>query len=996
MIDVKRLRVPLSPIGLAVAALCSPWSAAHAQSAASPAGEDAGALEEIVVTGSRIARRDYTSASPIVTATQSAIEDTGQVNLEQALQQLPQFLGGRDSTVTGLGGNGYSTLNLRGLGDNRNLILLDGHRLPIASSTGATDINIIPGSLIGSVEVISGGASAVYGSDAISGVVNFKTRSLDGIEIAGQGNLSEMGDARVRNLSLSAGGKYAQGRGKYFATANYTDRSLVFYKARDFFARAGSSGSQATGAVQFVGGAPSRASLDTVFGAYGVAPGTVATNSRFGFNSDGTLYSVTGGYNFKESLEDYGLVSNQIVGFTGRENYLISPQERYNVFGKTDFALNDRVTLYGQGLYMQSTITTSSAWAITAPTQPSVPVTNPFIPSGLRTLLDSRPAAVRNNPVLLFKGYQELGRRTYEEDYEVYQVGAGVRARLASDWTLDVFGSYDDTNLHERINHVVLYPRVQVLLNAADGGNSICAGGYNPFGLAASAAISDACRSYLTAPTDTQMGLSQKVFEATVQGTAFSMPAGPAKVSLTADWRENQFELNPDILLIPNYDYTGTAFNDIAGARYPNSPASATNTIFPAAGKVSVKELAGEFLLPLVTDASFARSLNLTLGARISDYNLAGSAFTYKAELDWRPVESLLLRGGFEHALRAPNVAELFSQSGTVVAVGNPPAAGDPCDSRSSLRTGANAANVQRLCLAQFQAAGLTATEAANLYPGYTYISSVVGSRITGNPRLDPESADTYTIGAVYTLAPFGDWFRRASLSVDYYNIEIKDQISTLTGSLALQKCFNLDGSNPTYDPSNSYCSTIVRSAGSGILFDIGAPYLNLAGTRTSGIDVQFDSEFNLPRGLRLGFNTVVNYLDEFKIQALAGSPWQEYRATISGGRATTPPLPGWRSASTLNLMYGDASGSLRWRHIHSMRDVASVTSATPPAGVDAYDILDLSARMKIGERLELSGGINNLLDKDPLVVGGIDGQTTPTLYDVIGRNYFLGFKARF
>lgn len=994
MTDWNRACRILSPI--AVTALSLATVVAQAQTPANPADDNGNVLAEIVVTGSRIARRDFTSASPIVTTTQAVVEQTGQVNLEQALQQLPQFLGGRDSTVTGLGGNGYSTLNLRGLGDNRNLILLDGHRLPIASSTGATDINIIPGSLIGSVEVISGGASAVYGSDAISGVVNFKTRTLDGVEVAAQGNLSEQGDAGVRNIAISAGGRFSAGRGQYFVTGNYTDRSLVFYKARDFFARAGASGSPATGAVQLVGGAPSRGAVDSVFGAYGIPAGTVATNSRFGINSDGTLYSVTGGHNFRESLEDYGLVSNQIVGFTGRENYLISPQERYNVFGKVSFDVNDRVSVYGHGLYMQSLITTSSAWAITAPTQPSIPVTNPFIPSALQTLLASRPAAVQNNPVLLFKGYQEMGHRKYEEDYRVYQIGAGVRAELASDWTLDVFGSYDDTTLSERINHVVLYPRVQILLNAADGGNSICAGGYNPFGLAASAAISEACKRYLTAPTDTRMGLKQTVLEAAVQGTAFNMPAGPAKVSLTAGWRKNEFDLNPDVLLIPNFDYTGTEFNDIATARYPNSPASATTTIFPAAGNISVKELSAEFLVPLATDSRFARSLNLTLGGRLSDYNLAGSAFTYKAELDWRPVRALLLRGGFEHALRAPNVAELFSQSGTVVSLGNPPSAGDPCDSRSALRNGANAANVRNLCLAQFQAAGLTATEAADLYPGYSYISAVVGSRISGNSALEPEVADTLTLGAVYTFSPIGGWFRRATLSVDYYSVEIEDQIGTVTGSLALQKCFNLDGSNPTYDPANPYCSTIVRAAGSGILFDIGAPYLNLAGTRTSGVDVQLDSEFNLPRGFRLGFNTVVNYLEEFKIQALDGSPWREYRATISGGRATTPPLPGLRSTSTLSLMYGDMSTALRWRHIHSMRDVASVTSATPPPGVDAYDILDLSARVELGERFEVSAGVNNLLDKSPLVVGGVAGQTTPTLYDVIGRNFFLGAKARF
>jgi len=162
-----------------------------------------------VVTGSRIARHSDTSSSPIVTTTQAAIESTGQVNVEQALEQMPQFLGGRDSTITGLGGNGYSTINLRGLGENRDLVLLDGHRLPIASSTGATDISIIPQSLVGGVDIITAGASAVYGSDAISGVVNFKSRTLDGLEISAQGDLSSHADAGVENASISDGGHYA-------------------------------------------------------------------------------------------------------------------------------------------------------------------------------------------------------------------------------------------------------------------------------------------------------------------------------------------------------------------------------------------------------------------------------------------------------------------------------------------------------------------------------------------------------------------------------------------------------------------------------------------------------------------------------------------------------------------------------------------------------------------------------------------------------------------
>lgn len=991
----KRFSVPaiLSPVSLMVSALCA--NPVAAQTAAPAANEAKDSLQEVVVTGSRIARRDYTSPSPIVTTSQAAIEESGQVNVEQALQQMPQFLGGKDSSVTGLGGNGYATLNLRGLGDNRNLILLDGHRLPIASSTGATDINIIPSSLIGSVEVISGGSSAVYGSDAISGVVNFRSRKLDGVELTAQRNLSDQGDAGTWNASLSAGGKYADGRGTYFVTVNYTDRELLYYKDRDFFAKSGGSGSQATGAVQFAGGAPSRAAVDSVFGAYGVAAGVVATSSRFGFNSDGSLYAVTGGYNFKESTVDYGLVSNQIVGFTGRENYLVSPQKRYNVFGKTSYELTDAVEVYGNLLFADSTVTTSGAWAITAPDQPSVPVTNPFLPTDLKTLLASRSAAVRNNPVLLFKGYQEFGRRTYAEEYQVYQVGAGVRAKLRGDWTLDVYGSYDKTTLDEKINHVVLTPRVQNLLNAADGGASICAGGYNPFGLAKALSISQACIDYVTAPVSSEMTLKQSVIEATAQGTIFQLPAGAAKASITADFRRNDFNNIPDILLIPYYNYTGTAYNDIGGKLYTNGPAAATNSMYPAGGNVNAKEIAAEALLPILANTRGAQSLNLSLGLRQSDYNLAGAATTYKAELDWRPVNSLLLRGGYERAIRAPNVAELFSQSGSVVSVGNPPTAGDPCDNRSSLRTGANAAKVSALCIAQFQAAGLTSAEATALYPSYSYISAVVGSRVKGNPDLKPETAETLTVGAVYTPSISWDAVHKANISLDYYSISIKDQIGTIAGLTNLQKCFNLDGSNPNYDPASSYCAPIVRSAGSGILFDVGAPYQNLAGTKTSGIDLQLDTEFGLPSGVRLGINSVVNYINEFKVQALKGAPWQDFGGTVSAGRSTFPPLPQWRALTTLSLGYQGASTAIRWRYIGAMADVASVTSATPPAGVSSYNLIDVTARFKIREQYELSVGMNNAFNKQPLVVGGVASQTTPTLYDVIGRNFFVGIKAR-
>ena len=999
MASQRRTASVASAMAMAVA-LCA--QGAHAQDQAqtqdqaSPTPSAAPADQEIIVTGSRISRRDYTSSSPIVTTSQASIEASGQVNIEQSLQQLPQFSGGRDATVPGIGNGGYATVNLRGLGENRNLVLLDGHRLPIATNTGATDINLIPPSLLSNVEVISGGASAVYGSDAISGVVNFKTRRLDGIEIDAQRSVSGRGDAALFNGSLSFGTKFAGGRGHIFATGAYTDRDTLLYKDRSFFYRAGSSGSPATGSIQFVGGAPSQAALNTVFSRYGVAPGSVSTASRIGFNNDGTLYSTTGGYNFKGSTDDYGLVSNQITSFTGRENYLIAPQQRYNGFAKVDYELTPDIQIYLQGLYANTTTRTAGAWAITAPSQLSLPVTNPFIPADLATLLASRPGAAATAPVLLFKGFKEVGKRIYTERFESYQIAGGIHGKFGSDWTWDVYGSYDQTRQHENINHVVLAPRVQKLLNAADGGNSICAGGYNPFGESASATISQACVNYITAPVNNYTTLKQGTVEASLQGALFDLPAGPVKLAVTADYRENTYNYRPDILIIPNYNYTGSAYSDLGGTLYPNSPSEATNAFLPSSGRVSVKEIAGEMLVPLLKDSAVAKSLNVTLGGRYSSYNLAGDAFTYKAEFDWRPISALLFRGGYEHALRAPNVAELFSQSGTVLLIGNPPGQGDPCDARSSGRSGANASSIQALCLSQFQKAGLTPAQAAALYPGYTYTGSSLGATIYGNTNLQPEKANTLTMGAVLSPRFSSNFLRNIRLSVDYYHIQITNQIATVSGTTTLQKCFNYDGSNPTYDPNNQYCSTIVRSPGSGILFNIGQPYLNLGGTRTSGLDFQFDADLNFSSAVSLNLNSVVSYLIDYSVKALPGSPYQNYKGTVSAQLTGIPSLPEWRSLTTATLRTGPLSTSLRWRHIAGMKDVSAVTTTKPAPGVPAYDVFDLFLRLPVTKAMEVRGGVNNLLDVAPLTVGGITSNTNATLYDVIGRSFYFGVKVRF
>lgn len=656
-------------------------------------------------------------------------------------------------------------------------------------------------------------------------------------------------------------------------------------------------------------------------------------------------------------------------------------------------AATPSIEVYGQGLYRHSTQDSVSAYPIAAPTNPTIPATNPFIPADLRTLIASQGAG---GQVSLFKAFQETGPRVYRDAYETYQVLGGIRGNLFGDWKGDLYASHDHTSLEERISNVVLIARVQRLLSAPDGGNSICAGGYNPFGEAASSTISTACDNYITSSTRSLFDLSQNVVEANANGSLFDLPAGAVKLAVTASYRDNSINIRPDILLIPNYNYVGTVYSDLAGTSYPTGAASATNPISPSAGKITVKEIAGELLVPLFKDKPFAQSMNVTLGGRYSDYNLSGGVATYKAELDWRPVSMLLLRGGYEHAIRAPNVGEVFGQVGSTAALGSTPSGGDPCDIRSSARTGANGANVLALCQAQFQAAGLTAAQAGTVLTSYTYTNAVVQSRVTGSTALKPETGTTFTAGGVLSPRFNSGFVRRVSLSADYYNIRIKDAISTIAGALALSKCFNLDGSNATYNPASIYCSSISRAPTSGILVSVDAPYRNIGTLRTSGLDIQFDTEFAISSRISLGVNSVVSRLFDYKVQALPGAVSQDFAGTLSSSSASLPALPRWRALTTVTMGFDKASLALRWRFVDRMNDVSSVTSSTPAAGVSSYNVFDLYGRLPVQERFELRGGITNLANRRPPVVGGIPGQTNSTIYDYIGRTYFVGARVRF
>lgn len=946
----NRIFAASSMLSLAVACLAAPLAAQEApESAEAPQNSDSG--DGIIVTGSRIQRQDYVAPSPIVTVTTEAITDAGRATVDDYLRDLPQFTAGTgDFSNDSNGGTaGRSTLNLRGLGPQRNLVIMDGRRLMSSGTDGAIDVNTIPSLAIGGIEIISGGASATYGSDALSGVVNFKTRTdLDGFDVLGQFTTLDNPGEDTFQIGAAWGGKFADGRGRLLLSAEYVDRGAVRISEREFFLN------------------PNVSSF-TVFG-----------RSRIGtqflsVNDDGTVFNAgTGqGYNGPRNLP-FLFTSTGGVGFHGSfQNLLQVPLERLALFGKLDFEIAPSVNLYAQGIYSDSTANNVGAppnvagapWVVT------IPGNNPFLVQ-VRANNPGRFGAPGSAIGVYQARLDQFGQRVYQTGNETIQALLGLNGQFgASGINWDVHASYgQSTNEDRTISGAASVSALQRLLNAPDGGNSLCAGGYNPFG--GQDPLSPACLDFVERTPLNITTLKQYVVEGNLEGPLFTLPAGEARFALTAQFRQNDYDFRPDA--------------DIARGDLANLPLA-----LPTQGSIRAVEIGGEAFLPVVSSEGFLEELNLTLGYRFADYNLAGTNSTYKAELDAHFFDDLLLlRGGYQRAVRAPNVGEFFLAGEIrVVGVGVPPEGGDPCDARA-------APSGNNLALCQFQGV------AAN----YRASTASLPALTRGNPNLIPETADSFTAGAVLDI-PLGA--PRLQVSVDYFNITIDNAIAPVSARDSLAQCYTAGTTaTPGFNPaaflaSNFFCGNFRRDpAAAGEAVDLIQPILNLGQIRTSGID--FAMNFNLPvDALSWGgeegsvqLSTNINHLLDYSIQTFANSPRVDFSGTISGNPQEA--LPRWRAFTTLAVNTGPVSLSTIWRFTGAMdnRSVAINPLLVVPGSTD-YSLFDFTLQAKVTDYLELQGGITNAFD---VGVQQIDGPSSTNLgtFDPIGRTFFVGARARF
>lgn len=915
--------------------------------------ESATTMEEVVITGSRITRKDMVSPSPLVTTDMAEVSVSGRPSVDDYLKDLPQFGAGTGdySNDSNAGtGAGRATLNLRNLGAKRNLIIMDGRRLMPSGTDGAIDINTIPSLAIGSIEVITGGASATYGSDALSGVVNFRTRTdLDGFEIDVQGSsLDDTGEDTYK-IGAAFGTEYAGGKGSLLLSAEYKDRGGVRYRDRDFFMAEDDS--------------PPQASSFIAYGLTRSGPSTWSVDNGGNVFDSSDIDAANKGL-FTDSIEEPLLIRGDDLRTIGAYNNFIQvPLEQTTLFGKTDYVLDNGVTAYGQLLYATSTAYNEGAAPISAGVGTVlIPFNNYYLQQHPDFIAAARvrPSGIEN----FQQRWSQLGGRVYEAENDVYQITGGLKGQIGDrDLNWDIHASFGKTETKDiTISGAGNTRAAQEIVDSTDpltGESPLCSGGYNPFG--GTDPFSPNCLAYISRTPVNTTTLEQTVLEGVLEGKLTDMPAGEARFALSANYRENTYDFDADTD-IENGELANMAFaSDMKG-------------------NIEVWEVAGEVLLPLVSGGGAIDAMNLTLGARFSDYDPAGTTETFKSEVDVHVNEHVMLRGGFQRAVRAPNVEEFFRASLYRV---SPFLA--PCSAR-----------YRGVSLDRDAELGLCAEMGAS--PNFQQGGSSAPTITNGNLDLEPEEADTFTLGLVTNFALGA---ADVKLTVDYYNIEIDKAIETMDAQLIMTKCFNLDGaSNPGYDVNYFPCQQLTFTQGGTFLEPVNLPVLNLGGIETAGFDVT--ASFHIPvESLAWGggsgsisFRSSINILNKHEIQSFTDEGFVDFAGVVS----TNVAYPELKMFNSLTVETGPITLSTTWRHISEMDDFTSAAGSTTVEGADSYDYFDLTARVQVGEQFEVYGGVYNFADKKPPQIGGLtaDSGTNEGVYDAIGRSFYLGVRANF
>ncbi len=974
----SKLKLATAPVALGVALVASPVMAQ--QPAEAPmAEEDLTAGAPIVVTGSRIVRPEVESVSPVTTVGSEAIDETGTVRIEDILNDLPQTVAGQTAFVSN-GASGTATVNLRNLGSARTLVLVDGRRLPSGDPFATSpDLNQIPAQLVERVELVTGGASSVYGADAVAGVVNFiMNRDYEGFGLEGQVsfyNTSNKNDSLQDLLRRSGNSVPNDSQNQGFAYdinatfgAGFDDgrghvTGYVGYREIDSIIQADYDESACALALN-----PSDPS------GFRCAGSTTTPNGRFivlapganGLPGSGDLTLDENGPGFRPFTGDdtYNYAPT---------NYYQRPDERWTAGFFADYEINESLNPYAEFQFMDDRSVAQIAFSGTFfnDTGP-LSCGNALLNDAQRTAFGCGTLANGNfDPndtvsVLFGKRLVEGDPRQNDLRHTSYRGVLGMRGSLWGDWSYDVYALRGTTIYQNTYLNDLSVSRIAAAINGCPGTGE--PGGCVPLNIFEIGGVSRAAFDYIAVSALQNADLTTSVASGYITGPIGDFfGAGDAAVVFGTEYRREEYDLRVD----ENF-----ALGNLAGQ---GGPTPATN------GSFNVREFFTELVVPII-DGGFIDRFEIEGGFRYSDYNTSGGSETYKIGATLAPTPWLSFRGVYSRAVRSPNVTSLFAPQSIGLFTGSDPCAGNPNDPNPANRPTASAAACANT--------GVSAAQYGNILNN---TAGQFNQLSGGNPNLDVEKADSYTAGVVLEtdLGPL----RGFALTVDYFNIAVDDTIGGVGAQTALNNCL------ASGDPQ--FCDLIVRNAGNGDLFlgsDANDGFVintlqNIGTLKTEGVDVT--AGFNYPIGSGAAyFNYAGTYTINNKFQPLPGEDFIE----CTGFYGSTCGSPQPEYAHVARLGYRADSGfslNLSWRYFGGVEaDDFSLDNTLTDADrnefntIDSFSYFDLSGSVTVQDTITFTAGVNNVFDKDPPIVASAfaptNGNTFPGVYDPVGRNVFV------
>ncbi len=999
----------------AVAAVAVAAPAGTAVADAADAGE-----KEITVTGSLIKNPNLVRATPVIVTTSEEIQLKQSNVAEDVLREIPGVVPSVGSAVNN-GNGGASFVDLRGIGSNRNLVLLDGNRLVPSGLVGRVDLNNIPLALIDRVEALTGAASTTYGADAIAGVVNFITKkNFTGVDISGSEQITEKGDGNYYRADATIGGNFADDKGNAVFSVGYQHSDPVYQGDRAFSI---SNLDSFSGAISGSGTTiPARVSgtrpIDPATGQPSVDPAVGNGGSRQVNTTTGQAVTTYAPFNFNPY------------------NIFQTPFKRFNIFGQANYEASDHFDFYTRGLFSKNTVNTIIAPSGIFGSSIVVPLSNPYLPAALRnqfcafntstlasglytprfTPAECAAAAVatsatdpnfRTVSTVIGRRTAEVGPRISEYTTTVFDYKAGVRGKITDHLDYDVYGAYGESTNTQLIQNYVLTSRARAAAFATNTtsclssplavGASTTAGcvPVNLFGGVGS--ITPAQVTYLTATSTSNVSTKLGQVHGQLSGDfGIKSPSAsdPISFAVGAEYRRYRASQFADTL--------AQTAGELGGA-------GGASPILTDVG-YDVTEGFGELIVPLVQDKPGIQSLTASGGVRYSSYKVnstPGRSYnttTYKGELAYEPGAGLRFRGNYAHAVRAPNLSELFAPQLT----GLTNLAVDPCAGAAPVGN----ANLRAVCLAQ----GAPLGTIGNILNG---TAGQINATSGGNLNLKPENADT--IGAGLVFSP--KFLTGFSTSIDFYHIRVVGAITTPTPADVVGACFNgLSAASAT----TAACTGIRRNPVTGgldgdVATTPGLPQVlsNFGRITTQGVDVTINYSRDL-HFAKLGLSFLGNYTDYNRFQNAPGAANVNRNCVgyISVNCGSLQPRFQWSQRTTLGFDSFDVS--LLWRHIDKFRqeplDADPVNGSGPAfSGTDGtgakvyygyikpYDYFDLSGRVSIVENLTLTLTVQNIGNRKPPAVGSTigstgfnSGNTYPSTFDALGRRYAVSARLKF